>query len=62
MAMVESGLGISILPQLVLQRISYDVITKELEVPAYRKIGLAYRENQTLSLASKQFLNYLEYR
>ncbi|WP_374148637.1 hypothetical protein [Priestia megaterium] len=46
----------------ILQRISYDVITKELEVPAYRKIGLAYRENQTLSLASKQFLNYLEYR
>ena len=61
-AMVESGIGISILPQLVLQRISYNVITKELEVPAYRKIGLAYRENQTLSLASKQFLNYLEYR
>ena len=61
-AMVESGLGISILPQLVLQRISYDVIIKELEAPAYRKIGFAYRGNQAFSIASKQFLNYLEYR
>lgn len=62
MAMVESDLGISILPQLILQRIPYNIITKELEVPAYRKIGLAYKEKQTLSLASKQFLDYLQYR
>lgn len=29
---------------------------------AYREIELAYRENQTLSLASKQFSDYLQYR
>jgi DNA-binding transcriptional LysR family regulator len=62
MAMVESGLGISILPQLILQRISYNIVTKELEVPAFRKIGLAYREKQFLSLAGKKFLEYLDYR
>jgi len=58
-AMVESGLGISILPELVLQRIAYQIIVKELEVPAFRKIGIAMREQKSLSLAVKRFLEYL---
>ena len=62
MSMVESGLGISILPELILQRIPYQIIAKELEVPAYRKIGLAMRDKKTASLAVKQFLDYLHYR
>lgn len=59
MSMVESGLGISILPELILRRIPYKVIAKELEVPAFRKIGIAMREQKSLSLASKSFLEYL---
>ena len=62
MSMVESGLGISILPQLILQRIPYRVITKELDVPAYRNIGLAMRSKKSTSLAVKKFLEYLLYR
>lgn len=62
MSMVESGLGISILPQLILQRIPYRIVTKELEVPAYRKIGLAFRNEKGMSLAMKRFLDYIEYR
>lgn len=62
MSMVESGLGISILPQLILQRIPYRIVTKELEVPAYRKIGLALRDKKSTSLAIKRFLDYIEYR
>lgn len=62
MSMVESGLGISILPQLILQRIPYRIVTKELEVPAYRKIGLALRDKKSTSLAVKRFLDYIEYR
>ena len=62
MSMVESGLGISILPQLILRRIPYHIVAKELDVPAYRKIGLALREKKTASLAIKQFLDYLEFR
>lgn len=62
MSMVESGLGISILPQLILQRIPYHVITKELEVPAYRRIGLALKNKKSASLAVKRFLNYIKYR
>lgn len=62
MSMVENGLGISILPELILQRIPYQIIAKELEVPAYRNICVAMREQKSLSLASKRFLEYLSYR
>ncbi|WP_099468699.1 LysR family transcriptional regulator [Konateibacter massiliensis] len=62
MSMVESGLGISVLPELILQRIPYRIVTKELEIPAYRKIGLALRDKKSTSLAVKKFLDYLNYR
>lgn len=62
MSMVESGLGISILPQLILRRIPYHIIAKELDVPAYRNIGLALKSRKHASLAVKRFLDYLEYR
>jgi len=62
MSMVESGLGISILPQLILQRVPYKIITKELDVPAFRNIGLALRSKKSSSLAIKRFLEYIEYR
>lgn len=62
MSMIESGLGISILPELILQRIPYRIITKELDIPAYRKIGLAMRDKKTASLAVKRFIDYLHYR
>ena len=62
MAMVESGLGISILPQLILKRVPYKIIAKELDVPAYRRIGFALRSRKNASLAVKRFLEYLQYR
>ena len=62
MSMVESGLGISILPQLILKRIPYKIIAKELDVPAYRNIGLALKSKKTASLAVKRFIEYLEFR
>ena len=62
MSMVENGLGISILPQLILRRVPYKIIAKELDVPAYRSIGLALRGQESASLAIKRFLEYLQYR
>ncbi len=62
MSMVECGLGISILPELILKRIPYRIIKKELEIPAYRKIGLVLKNSQTASLAVKRFIEYLQYR
>lgn len=62
MSMVESGLGISILPELILRRIPYHIVSKELSVPAHRTIGIAFRNKKNLSLATKKFLDYLSYR
>ena len=62
MSMVESGLGISILPQLILKRVPYKILAKELDVPAYRNIGLALKSKKNSSLAVKRFIEYLRYR
>ncbi len=62
MSMVESGLGVSILPELILKRIPYHIVIKELDVPAYRKIGLALRSKKTSSLAVRKFMDFLQYR
>ena len=62
MSMVESGLGLSILPQLILKRAPYRIAARELDVPAYRNIGLALRDKKTASVAVTRFLEYLPYR
>ncbi len=62
MSMVESGLGIAILPELILKRVPYKILAKELDVPAFRNIGLALRNKKTASLAVKRFIDYLKYR
>ena len=62
MSMVESGLGVSILPQLILKRVPYRILARELDVPAYRNIGLALKKKETASIAVKRFMEYLKYR
>ncbi len=62
MSMVESGLGIAILPELILRRVPYRIIAKELDVPAYRDIGFVLRDRKTASLAVKRFISYIKYR
>ena len=62
MSMAENGLGISILPELILKRVPYKIVAKELDVPAYRTIGLALRNRNSTSIAVKRFLEYLDYR
>ncbi len=62
MSMVESGLGVSILPNLILKRIPYHVVAKRLDVLAYRDIVLALRSRKTASQAVQRFIEYLNYR
>lgn len=59
MSMVESGLGISILPELILQRIPYRIVVKELDPPSFRSIGFAVRDKKSMSLAMKKFAECL---
>lgn len=62
MSMVESGLGISILPELILKRVPYRIVAKELDVPAYRNIGFAIRNKKNIPLVVKYLIEYLPYR
>lgn len=62
MAMVESGLGISVLPKLILRRAPYHLAIRELDIPASRDIGFAVREAKAASVAVKRFSRYLPCR
>lgn len=62
MSMVESGLGNAILPQLILKRVPYHILAKELDVPAYRDIGLVLKSRKNASAAVKKFIEYLKFR
>ncbi len=62
MSMVESGLGISILPELILKRVPYRIVAKELDVPAYRQFCFALKSKKTASAAVRRFLDYIDYR
>ena len=59
MAMVESGLGISVLPGLVLKRCPYEIEIRELDPPAYRDLAIAVKEERLLAPAAKRFLDYV---
>lgn len=62
MSMVEQGLGISILPQLILRHIPYDVVVKPLDRPAYRTIGIVMKNQDTASASVKKFMEYIDLR
>ncbi len=62
MAMVEKGLGISILPDMILRRIPYQVEIRSLQEPYYRPIGLALKDREQVTPATKKFMEYLSFR
>ena len=58
-AMVEKGLGISIMPELLLKGRHDDVVVKELVPPSKRVIGLAMTETSKDSPATRRFADYI---
>lgn len=62
MAMVEKGLGISILTEMIMRRCPYDVVALPLDKPVYRDICLAFRGKDRSSLALQRFIEYLPHR
>lgn len=59
MAMVEQGLGISILPKLVLHRSPYHIVTKPIMPTVMRTISLAYKNKKVLPIASRYFIDFI---
>lgn len=62
MAMVEKGMGISILPDLILRRVPYKIEIRPLEEPYYRSIGLAMKNRKNPTPAVQKFIEYLPFR
>ena len=62
MAMVEKGMGVSILPDMILRRIPYQVEIRPLSEPYYRSIGLAIKNKKHITPAVKRFIDYLPFR
>lgn len=60
MSFVERNLGISILPETVLTRTPYDIIALPLDPPLYRKLGIVYKSDASLSTASRLFIQELK--
>lgn len=62
MAMVEKGMGVSILPEMILHRIPYQIAVRSLQKPYYRAIGLAVKNQKHITPAVKKFIDYLPFR
>ncbi|WP_422656894.1 LysR family transcriptional regulator [Paenibacillus sp. EC2-1] len=60
MAMVEKGLGISILPELVLRGQKRTIQLLPLKEPCLRSLGIAVNSMRQMSPATKRFLNYVK--
>ena len=59
MMMVEAGLGISIIAELILRRIHYDIVVLPTDPPIKRIVGISYKDKNSLPIASKYFIAYL---
>jgi len=59
MAMVEQGLGLTILPKLVLNRCPYNIVTKTISPAFFRTISLAYKDKKVLPIASRYFIDFI---
>jgi len=58
-AMVENGLGVSILPKLASFSGKYNVLKKNIIPPVSRSIGIVYKNKNTLSPSSQIFIRYI---
>ncbi len=60
LSMVETGIGVSILPSMLLDRIdAYRLITRPIATPVCRTVGVAFQREDLLPIAAKRFIRYL---
>ncbi len=59
MTMMEAGLGVSILAELMLRRTSFDIACRPIAPSICRSLAIAYKDKDSLPIASKYFIAYL---
>ena len=57
--MVEAGLGVSILAELMLRRTNFNNVCLPIDPPINRTLAVAYKDRDSLPIASKYFIDYL---
>lgn len=56
MAMVEAGLGVSILTEFSLKRTNYKVVVRPLDPPVTRPLAIGYKETGSIPIAGRYFI------
>ncbi len=59
LSMVEKGIGVSILPSMILDRASYRIKTVPIKTPVTRTVGVSYLSDELLPIAAKRFIEFL---
>ena len=59
-AMVEQGLGTSLMSEMMLQGFDAKIARVPLDPPAYRKLGIACKDKDKLSLAAATFMEHIK--
>lgn len=59
MTMVEAGLGVSILAELILHRTNYRLALRPTAPPITRTIAIGYKDKATLPIACKRFIEHI---
>lgn len=59
MTMVEAELGVSILAELMLRRTNFNNVCLPIDPPITRTLAVAYKDRNSLPIASKYFIDYL---
>lgn len=62
MTMVEAGLGVSILADLILHRTNYRIALRPTIPPVSRTIAIGYKDKSSLPMASRRFIDCLKTR
>lgn len=60
MTMIEAGLGVSIMAELILRRTNYDIVCLPTNPSVYRTLAVAYKDKNSLPIASKYFIEYMK--
>ena len=61
LAMVSSGLGISVMEELMLQHCAYPLVSCQLPRPFYRNIGICVKDKEALSLSTRRFIDHVRH-
>lgn len=59
LSMVERGIGVSILPSMILDRAAYRLKIVPIETPVQRTVSIGYLDKELLPIAAKRFIRFL---